>query len=104
MVESLHRADMQGTLNEHMCSEYVVLRESEGVAEAQVNVRLRSKMEYCVNVVFTEAFEDIGVLSYIAVEEAEIGSPFEHSRVVSRAAIIQFVERHDIVCVGILRH
>lgn len=95
---------MQGTLNEHMCTEYVILGESEGVAEAQVNVRLRSKMEYRVDVVFTQAFEDIRVLSHIAMEEAEIRSPFEHSRVISRAAIIQFVERHDIICVGVLRY
>lgn len=38
----------------------------------------------------------------ISMEEAEVGSTQQHSSIVQRAAVVQLVERHDIVRIRIL--
>ena len=102
MIEALDGAHLYCAIEQDMRSEYVVLREVEGVSEAQVNVRLRSEMEDGVDVEFAKALEDVGRLCHIAVEEVEVRPSFEHPRVVPRAAIVQLIERDNIVRMRVL--
>lgn len=83
VVESLHCADVQCTLHQYMCPEYVVLGERQRIAEAQVDMSLRREMEDRVDVILAKALEHIGVLCDVAMVETEIRPPFQHSGVVS---------------------
>lgn len=102
MIEALDGADLYRAVEQDMRSEYVVLREVEGVSEAQVNVRLGSEMEDGVDVEFAKALQDIGRLCHITVKEVEVWPPFEHPRVVPRAAVVQLIERDHIVRMRVL--
>lgn len=84
-----------------MRAEHIVLREDVGVAETQIHMRMRSQVKDGVNVVFLQAPDHVGGCGDIAVEEAEVRLLFQHARIVQRAAVVELVERHDVVGVGI---
>jgi hypothetical protein len=65
-------------------------------------MRMRSEVKDGIDVVFLQAPDHIARDGDIAVEEAEIRLRLQHARVVQRAAIVEPVERYDVVCVGIL--
>jgi len=101
VVEALDLAILLDTLEQHMRAKHIVLREDVGVAETQIHVRMRSKMEDGIDVVFLQAPDYVAWNSDIAVEEAEIRLRLQHARMVQRAAIVELVKRHDVVVVGV---
>lgn len=72
MIKSLHCTDEQSAVEEYMRSEHVILGEIEGIAKAQVNMSLRRKMKYGVNLERAEALEYIGRLCDVSMEETKI--------------------------------
>lgn len=101
MIEALDLAILLDALEQHMRAEHIVLREDVGVAEAQVHVCMRREMENRVDVVLLQAFYHVARYGNIAMKEAEIRLRLQHARIVQRAAIVELVERHDVVGVGI---
>lgn len=61
------------------------------------------KVKDSVDLVLTQASENVLVLCHVAMEELEVWPAFEHAGIVQGAAIVQFVERDHIVA-GILGH
>jgi len=91
-----------------VCAENVIIGESVGISEAQVNMGLSSKVKDGVNLVAFKAVHDLRGISDIAMVEAEVPLVIECSRVVQRSAVVEFVERDDIVrirvCHGQMSH
>lgn len=85
-----------------MCAEHVVLREDVRVAETQIHMRVRGEMEHGIYAVLLQASDHVFRSSHIAVKEAEIRLRLQHARIVERAAVVEFVERYDVVVVRIL--
>jgi hypothetical protein len=84
-----------------VCAENVIVGESVGISEAQVNVGLSSKVEDGVNLVAFKAVHDFRGIGDIAMVEAEVPLVIECSRVVQRGAVVELVERYDIVRIGV---
>jgi hypothetical protein len=101
VVEALDLAILLDALEQHMRAKHIVLRENVGVAETQIHVRMRSKVEDGIDVVFLQAPDHVAWYGDIAVEEAEIRLRLQHARIVQRAAIVELVERHNVVVVGV---
>ena len=104
MEEALYCPDFGRTLEQNVRSQDVVPSEVEGVAKAKIDMGLGSKMEYRIDLELAETLHYVRPTRNVAVEEAEIGTVFEHSRVVSGATVVQLVERDNAVGFGILRH
>lgn len=101
VVESFDLSILLDALEQHVRAENIVLREDVGVAETQIHMRVRRKMEYGVDVVFLQALDDIAWNRHIAVEEAEIRLRLQHARIIQRAAVIELVEGDHVVVVRI---
>lgn len=84
-----------------MRAENIVLRKDVGVAETQIHMRVRRKVEYGVDVVFLQALDHIARNRHIAVEEAKIRLRLQHARIVQRAAVVELVEGYHVVVVRI---
>lgn len=105
MVESLHCTfESNDTIKQNMSPPDIILGEGFRVTKAEVDVRLSGEVEDCVDFKSLQTLHHICLACYIAMEEVEIRTAFEHPRVMSRAAIVQFVERDDSVVVRIFRH
>jgi hypothetical protein len=76
---------------------YVRVRELVRVAEAEVDMRLRRKVEDGVDFVLTQHALHVGRRCYVAILKGEIGLVVEDSCVVERCTVVELVERHDIV-------
>lgn len=64
-----------------MYSVDIVLRNAVRIPEAQVDVRLGSKMEDCINLVRLQASSDIDWIYHLAMEEPKVVSTIEHARI-----------------------
>lgn len=87
-----------------MSADNVVKREGIRIAEAQIDMRLRRKMEDGVNLVRSQAFQDIGIVCKVSMEELEVRAAFQHPGIVERTAVIELVETHDVVGIRIFCH
>jgi hypothetical protein len=101
VVEALDLAILLDALEQHMRAEHIILREDVGVAETQVYMCVRRKVEDGVDVVLLQAFDHVARYSDIAVKEAEVRFRLQHSGIVQRAAIVQLVKGNNVVGVGI---
>jgi hypothetical protein len=61
-------------------------------------------VEDSIDLISPQTFDDISPTRYIAMEECEVRSRFQHARVVPRATVVQLVEGDDSIMVGILGH
>ena len=104
MIESSNRANNAGTLEEHMSSNEVVLREVIGVPEAQIDMSVGGKVEDGIDVESAKTCEHVSVPCYVTVDKGKVGPALQHSRVVPRATIVQFVEGYDVVRSRVLGH
>jgi hypothetical protein len=82
---------------QHMCPIDVRICKLVRVAEAEIDVRLRGKMEDGVDLMFSENTLHICGRSDVALLEGEIGPAIEDTSVVQASAVIELVERDDIV-------
>jgi hypothetical protein len=101
VVEALDLAILLDALEQHMRAEHIIFREDVGVAETQVYMCVRRKVEDGVDVVLLQAFDHVARYSDIAVKEAEVRFRLQHSGIVQRAAIVQLVKGNNVVGVGI---
>lgn len=100
-MNELLDSNLFGTLKQDMCAKYVIVGESIGISETQIDVGLSSKVENSVNFVAFKAVHDFRRISDIAMVEAEVPLVIECSCVVQRGAVVKLVERDDIVCIGV---
>ena len=85
------------SLKQHMCSIDVCVCELVRIAEAEVDVRLRSKVEDGIDLVPAQYAFYVRGRCDITLLECEIRSVIEYARVVERCAIVQFVKRDHVV-------
>lgn len=104
MKESLDGLDGRHTFQQHVRADDIVVGEGIRVAKTQIHMRLRREVEDGINLVGSQAPQDIGIFCEIAVEELEIRATFEHSRIVQRTAVVELVEADDVVGVRIFGH
>lgn len=97
MIEAFDRAHCNGALQQNMRTQHVGLGEVVRIPKAQINVGMGSKMEDGVDIVLSQAPQHIFIACHIAMEELEVGSAFEHPRIVQGAAVIELVKGDDIV-------
>ena len=64
-------------------------------------MRLRGEVEDGVDFVALQAVDNLGRVRNVALVEGEIALLIESPRVVERGAVIELVERHDVVGIGI---
>lgn len=88
-------------LQQHMRAIYICVRELVRVAEAEVDVRLRSEVEYRVDFVLAEHALDVGGRGDVAVFECEVWLVVEGARVVERCAVVELVVGDDVVVLGV---
>jgi hypothetical protein len=77
------------------------VREAIRVAKAQVDVRLGGKVEDGVDVVALHAVEHLGRVGNVAVEKGKVALIIEDTRVVERRAVVELVERDNVVCIRV---
>ena len=104
MIESFDCTNVQCTIEQNVSSEDVVLGEIVRVSKTQINVSLSGKMEHRVNLEAAETLQHIVGMGDVAMEEVEVCTVFEHSRIVSGAAVVQFIERYDVIRCWIFGH
>lgn len=85
------------SLEQDVCAVYVRVGELVRVAEAQVDVGLRCEVEDGVDLVLTQHALDIAWGGDVAMLEGEVRSVVEHARVVQRCAVVELVQRDDVV-------
>jgi hypothetical protein len=94
-------ANLLGTLEQHVGAVDVGVSKAVRVAKAQVDVRLGGKVEDGVDVVALEAVDHLDGVGDVALVEAKVALLVEGACVVERGAVVELVERDDIVGVGI---
>src|SRR5450432_3664497 len=91
-----------------MCAKDVVIGECVRVAKAQVNVGLSGKVEDGINLVAFKTIHDFGGVCNIAMVEAKVPLVIERPGIVERSAVVQLVERDNIIgiriCHGQMSH
>lgn len=100
-MDELLDSNLFGTLKQDVCAKYVIVGESVGISEAQVDMGLSSKVKNGVDFITLKAVHDFRRISDIAMIEAEVPLVIKCSCVVQRGAVVELVERDDIVCIGI---
>ena len=100
-VDEALDADLLGALEQHVGAVDVGVREAVRVAKAQVDVRLRGKVEDGIDVVALEAVHHLGRVRYVALVEGEVAPLVEDARVVERRAVVELVKGHDVVRVRV---
>lgn len=96
MYEPVH-AMFPRSLKQYMCPIDVCVRELVRIAEAEVDVRLRSEVEDGIDLVPAQHTFHVRRRCNITLLECEIRSVIEYARVVERCAIVQFVKRDHVV-------
>lgn len=91
MYESVH-AMLSRPLKQHMRPIYVRIRELVGIPETQVDMRLRSEVEYGIDTVLAQDALDVGRGCNIALFKCEVRSSIEDARVIQTGAVVQLVE------------
>jgi hypothetical protein len=100
-MNELLDSNLFGTLKQDVCTKYIIVSESVGISEAQVDMGLSSKVENGVNFVAFKAVHDFRRICDIAMIEAEVPLVIECSCVVQRGAVVELVEGDDIVCIRV---
>lgn len=100
-VDELLDAHLLGTLEENVRAVHVGVGELVGVSEAQVDVGLGGKVEDGIDVMPLEAVHDLGGVGDVAMVEGEIPLVVEHPGIVQRRTVVELVEGHDIVGIGV---
>lgn len=85
------------SLEQDMCSINICMRELVRVAKAEVNMRLRRKMDNGVGFVSTEHTLHSSRRGDVALLECEVRSAIENARVVECCAVVQFVQGNHII-------
>lgn len=88
-------------LKQDVGAEYIVIGEGVGIAKAQVNVRLRGKVEDGINLVAIEAVHDFGGIGDVAMVKAKVPLVIKCPRIVQRGAIVKLVKRDNVVGIGV---
>lgn len=84
-----------------MCTENIVIGEGVGVSKTQVNMGLGGEVEDSINLVALEAVHDFRRVSDIAMVEAEVPLVIECPRIVQRGAVVELIERDNVVGIRI---
>jgi hypothetical protein len=84
-----------------MRSVYVGVGELVRVAEAEVNMRLCGEVEDGIDVVLAQHTLNVGRRGNVSMLEGEVRSVVEDARVVQARAVVELIERDDIVVVGV---
>lgn len=100
-VYELVHAMFPRSFKQHVCAIYVRVGEFVRVAEAQVDVRLRSEVEDCVNLVLAKHTLYVYWRCDISVLECEVILAIENARIVEGRAVVELVEGDDIVMAGV---
>lgn len=100
-VDELLDADLLCALQQNVSSVDVRMCEGVGVSEAQINVRLCSKVEDSINLMSLQTVHDLGGVRDIAMVECEVALVVQDSSVVQGRAVVELIEGHDIVCIRI---
>jgi hypothetical protein len=82
-------------------SVYVCVCELIRVAEAKVDVRLRSEMEDGVDLVLAKHALYVGRRCDVAILECEVGFVVKGARVVERCAVVELIEGDYVVVLGV---
>ena len=80
-----------------MCATDIGVCKGEGVAKAQVNVRLGCKVQNGVNIVLSQAAKDRLFVCYVSKNELKVGTSIETFGVIERGAVIDFVEDDNLI-------
>ena len=94
-------ATLSRAFQQHMCTVYVCVCELVRVAEAKIDVRLRSEMEDGVDFVLTKHALHIRRRCDVAILGSEVGLVVEGARIIERCAVIELVEGDYIVVFGV---
>jgi len=99
VVKPLNLAVLLDAFQQDVRAEHIVLRKVVRVAKTQIHMRVRSEVEYGVDVVLLQTLDHVARDCHVPVEEAEIAqlSRLKHARIVERAAIVELVKGHDVV-------
>lgn len=71
------------------------------VSKTQIDVGLRRKVEDGINFVSLQTVHHFRGIGDVAMVEGKVALVVESSSVVQGGAVIELVERHDVVCIGI---
>lgn len=80
-----------------MCSIDVGVCELVRIAEAQVDVGLRGKVEDGVDPVLAEHSFDVRGRCDVALLEGEVGTAVQDARIIQSRAVVELVERDDMI-------
>ena len=100
-VDQALNADLLGALKEDVGAVDVGVGEAVRVAKAQIDVGLGGKVEDGVDIVALEAVDDLDGVGDVALVEAKVALLVEGARVVEGGAVVELVEGHDVIGVGI---
>jgi hypothetical protein len=100
-VDELFDPDLLGTFQDNVCSVDIGMGELIGISEAQINVRLSSKVEDSINVVSLQAIHNLGGIGDISMVESKVPLIVKGSSIVQRCAVIEFIEGDDVIGVGV---
>lgn len=78
------------------------VRETVGIAEAQVHVGLGREVQNCVDLVAIQTIQYLIGVGYVALDEGEVASLIQSPRIVERAAVIQLIEGYDVVGIRVV--
>ena len=98
--ESLH-SNLDCGLEHNVCATDIGFCEREGITEAEIDVGLSSKMEDGINMVLSQAAKDSFFVRHVAENELKVGVRVETFGVLECCAVVDFVEREDVVIIWI---
>jgi hypothetical protein len=96
MYEPVH-AMFPGSLQQHMRPVYIRVGKFVRVAKAQVDMRLRCEVKNGVNLVLAKHAFHVGWRCDVAIFKREVFLLIEDPRVVEGRAVVELVERDDVV-------
>lgn len=100
-VDEFLHSNLDCRLEHNVCATDVGFCKREGIAEAEIDVGLSSKMEDGINTVLSQAAKDSFFVGHVAVNELEVGARVETLGVLEGCAVVDFVEREDVVIIWI---
>lgn len=89
-------------LQHDVSAPHIRSRELEGVAERQVDVRLRRKVDYRIDFISLQGGCDVCRFRDVALHKGEIREVIEGGGVIEGSAVLEFVEGNYAVGIGVL--
>lgn len=89
---------------QHVCPVYVCVGETVRVAEAKIDVRLSSEVEDGVDLVRAKDTLHVGRRCDVAILECKVRLAIEYARVVQSCAVVELIERDDVVVPRVSEH